>query len=686
MARQAIPPRGSSPAAGLGDILVEVGVISPDQYRSAMDAAKGSEKELPRTLVELGFTTEEKIMKGIGIKAKVPYFTSLEGLYTADSANIISEELARRLQVVPLFKIDNVATVAMVNPMDIFVIDSLVKTTGYRIDPVVCMRSTIFETINRLYGGLEAGGFDSPLPMLGGGPLPLETASAQPSMVIHFPQAPVAPAPGGLFIPTPMAHPGNEGMAPTPPTPPPPPTEAEAPAPAQKQTWLPPPPPPEAETPLKAAVTPAALDRDLTRLVENLKRSMPSGSVAVSQMDQIQKEIQKSSGDMPIVQLVDAIFKQAVTRRASDIHIEPFKDHMEVRLRIDGVLRQVMTVPKEFESAITSRIKVMANLDITESRQPQDGRVMTVVEKRPVDLRISTLPISFGEKTVIRILDKGSNQFELKKLGFRPYAEEMFIKSLEAPNGIILVTGPTGSGKSTTLYTGLTLLNDPETNIITMEDPVEYQIPRLNQVQVNAKVGLTFAKGLRSILRQDPDVIMVGEIRDLETAEIAIQAALTGHLVLSTLHTNDAPSAITRLRYMKVEPFLISASLLMVIAQRLLRVLCPKCKAPFKPQAAVMDKLEKAAPPDLKEFTIFEAKGCDACGGSGYKGRKGLYEVFRMTTELRDMTVNPKAGLEDFRNECKRAGMRSLYDEGVETVLRGQTTVEEMLRVCMIED
>lgn len=658
----------SGSVTGIGDILLEVGVITRDQYQQAMEVSKGIEKDVARILVEIGATTEEKIMKGIGIKAKVPYFTSLEGLYTTESANIISEELARRLQVVPLFKIDNVATVAMVNPMDVYVIDSLVKTTGFKIDPVVCMRSTIFETINRLYGGLEGNG----MPLMDSVPaLPIENSGN--SMVIDFVPAPSTPSTSPI------------SSIPSMPIPVPPP--------AMKDVPVPPPPAPAAPVSAPSSegmstkqASPATLDRDLNRLVENLKKTMPAGSSGVSQMDQIQKDIQKSSGDMPIVQLVDAIFKQAVTRHASDIHIEPFKDHTEVRLRIDGVLRQVMTVPKEFEAAITSRIKVMANLDITEMRQPQDGRVMTTVEKRPVDLRISTLPIIHGEKTVIRILDKGSTQFELAKLGFNARAEQLFREAMEAPNGIILATGPTGSGKSTTLYTGLTILNDPETNIVTLEDPVEYQLARINQVQVNTKVGLTFAKGLRSILRQDPDVIMVGEIRDLETAEISIQAALTGHLVLSTLHTNDAPSAITRLRYMRVEPFLISASLLMVVAQRLLRVLCPKCKEPYQPPKALMQKIEKSFPSDLKEIGIFQPKGCDMCGGSGYKGRKGLYEIFRMTTDLREMTVDPKTGLEEIRAECRKNGMRTLYEEGVEAVARGQTSVEEMLRVCMIED
>jgi len=625
--------------SGLGEILTEVGVISQEQLNQALHAAGGSEKDLPKWLIDLGFTTEEKIMKGVGIKAKVPYFTSLEGLYTPDSSNIISEELARRLQVVPLFRIDKTATMAMVNPFDIFVIDSLMKTTGFRIEPVVCMRTTIFETINKLYGGWEG----QQIPMA-------EKPVAAPA---RPPIQQLPNMPSGAIALDFTAH---EEEAPT----------IEAPKPAV----------PEVHTKIT--------EENFSKLVEDLRTKIPENKM--SQMDIIQKEINKTSGDMPIVQLVDAVFRQAVNRKASDIHIEPFSDHTEIRLRIDGVLRPIMTVPKEFESALLSRIKVMANLDITENRQPQDGRVMTEVANRPVDLRISTLPIIHGEKCVIRILDKGANKFEFAKLGFSQKAETMIRESIENPNGIVLVTGPTGSGKSTTLYTALTVLNSPEVNIVTLEDPVEYQLARINQVQVNSKVGLTFAKGLRSILRQDPDVIMVGEIRDLETAEISIQAALTGHLVLSTLHTNDAPSAITRLRYMKVEPFLISASLILVVAQRLARQLCPKCKQPGEIPTIVMDRITRAGGDQVPQPTIFKAKGCDACNQTGYKGRKGLYEIFKMTPQLREMTVDPKSSLEDFRDIAKKQGMRTLFEEGAVAVLSGLTSIEEMLRVCTVED
>ncbi|MFA5976412.1 MAG: type II/IV secretion system protein [Elusimicrobiota bacterium] len=653
----------------LGEILVEVGVISQAQLNQALTAAKGSEKDLPKRLIDLKFTTEEKIMKGIGIKIKVPYFTSLEGLYTGESANIIPEELARRLQVVPLFKIDGVATVAMVNPTDVFVIDTLARTTGGRIDPVVCMRSTIFDTINKLYGGFES----SIRPMTQPPPEPPATSPNSGLVIEYSPSS--MPPPTSFSAPGRTAPPGSK--KPTSPNT----TKPAWPAAASRKQ-------PESnysKTPRPAPATPARRppEANFNKIMDDLRQRLPEQKM--SQMDVIQRDIQRSSEDMPIVQLVDAIFLQAIEKKASDIHIEPSVDHTEVRFRIDGVLHPIMTMPKEFEAAVISRIKVMANLDITEVRQPQDGRVLTEVVDRPIDLRISTLPTIHGEKTVIRILDKGTMQFELIKLGFNQRSESLFKGAMEHPNGIILVTGPTGSGKSTTLYTGLTLLNSSERNIVTLEDPVEYQLPGINQVQVNIKSGLTFAKGLRSILRQDPDVIMVGEIRDLETAEIAIQAALTGHLVLSTLHTNDASSAITRLRYMRVEPFLISASVLLVIAQRLIRVLCPNCKEPFDPPPSMMEKLVKAAEPG-GPTTLFQAKGCQACNQSGYKGRQGLFEIFWMSQSLREMAADPKTSLEEIKTAARAQGMRTLFEEGARAVFAGLTSAEEMMRVCTMED
>ncbi|OGR90173.1 MAG: hypothetical protein A2992_01450 [Elusimicrobia bacterium RIFCSPLOWO2_01_FULL_59_12] len=616
---------GGPPHSELGNILVELGIITAAQLSDALAHTADPERDLPKALVELGYTTEEKIMKGIGVKATVPYFTSLEGLYSVESANIISEELARRLQVAPLFRIDNVVTVAMVNPMDIFTIDTLVKTLGMKIDPVVCMRSTIFETINKMYGGLEGGGLPQGTPTL------------------SLPNSPMSRAGGSPY---------NSSQD-------------------------------SAGSGLTLDLKMGGDKTSFQNIIREIKTKLPDQKV-VSEAEQQRKAAEKNSEDMPIVQLVDAIFKQAVTKKASDIHLEPYEDHTKVRFRIDGVLHPVMTIPKEFESALTARIKVMANLDITENRQPQDGRVVTEVVNRQIDLRISTLPLMYGEKTVIRILDKQSVEFKLAKLGFGEAHEKMFRAILDRPNGIVLVTGPTGSGKSTTLYTAVTILNSSDRNIVTLEDPVEYQLPGINQVQVNTKVGLTFARGLRSILRQDPDVVLVGEIRDEETAEIAIQAALTGHLVLSTLHTNDAPSAITRIVNMGIEPFLISASVLLVIAQRLIRVLCPDCKESTEPTEAVADRLKAILGAAYKPGPICLAKGCDRCHQTGYRGRRGIYEILPMSAGLRELTVN-RGTLDEVKTLARQQGMHMLVEEGALAVMAGLTTVEEMMRVCAIE-
>lgn len=617
----------------LGSILVELGIITPQQLTQALSHTNDHERDLPKALVELGYTTEEKIMKGIGVKATVPYFTSLEGLYTAESANIISEELARRLQVAPLFKIDNVVTVAMVNPMDVFTIDTLVKTLGMKIDPVVCMRSTIFETINKLYGGYEGGAMPPPATSTH-----LTLANAP---IVNNSSLPVA-GPPQLSKQPPMPH--ND---------------------------------------MTLDMKMGGEKSNFHNIIKEIKTKLPDQKV-MSESDMYRKATEKNTEDMPIVQLVDAIFKQAVTKKASDIHLEPYEEQTKVRFRIDGVMHTVMTIPKEFENALTARIKVMANLDITESRQPQDGRVVTEVLNRQVDLRISTLPLMHGEKTVIRILDKEAVEFKLSKLGFPQHHEDIFREVLERPNGIVLVTGPTGSGKSTTLYTAVTILNKSDRNIVTLEDPVEYQLPGINQVQVNTKVGLTFARGLRSILRQDPDIILVGEIRDEETAEIAIQSALTGHLVLSTLHTNDAPSAITRIVNMGIEPFLISASVLLIIAQRLIRVLCPNCKTPSDPTEAAVERLKSILGARYKPGPIFVAKGCDRCHQTGYKGRQGIYEILPMSAGLRELTVN-RGTLDEVRALARQQGMHTLVEEGATAVVNGITTIEEMMRVCALE-
>ncbi|MBI5409848.1 MAG: type IV-A pilus assembly ATPase PilB [Nitrospirae bacterium] len=390
-------------------------------------------------------------------------------------------------------------------------------------------------------------------------------------------------------------------------------------------------------------------------------------------------ELKSAVEEAPVVKLVNLILGEAISRGASDIHIEPYEKIFRVRYRIDGVLYDVMQPPTKLKAALSSRIKIMAELDIAERRLPQDGRIKLKVKDRAVDLRVSTLPTLFGEKIVMRILDKSSLVLDLTKLGFEETALKDFDEAIRLPFGMVLVTGPTGSGKTTTLYSALSTVNSIDVNIMTAEDPVEYNLPGINQVHVREEVGLTFAAALRSFLRQDPDIIMVGEIRDLETAEIAVKAALTGHLVLSTLHTNDAPSTITRMVNMGVEPFLVSASVLLILAQRLCRKVCQHCKAEDNiPETALLNiGITKE---EIGTFKCYKGAGCPTCNGTGYKGRIALYEVMPLKEELKEMIIKEASALE-LKKAAVRNGMRTLRMSGLTKLKEGVTTVEEILRV-----
>jgi type IV pilus assembly protein PilB len=381
----------------------------------------------------------------------------------------------------------------------------------------------------------------------------------------------------------------------------------------------------------------------------------------------------------PVIRIVNLILYQGIKNKASDIHIEPYEHQLRLRYRIDGVLFENPPPPKHMHAAIVSRIKILAKLDIAERRTPQDGRFRIRMEGKDVDFRVSILPTSFGEKVVMRILDKSSLSMDLSKLGFSGRSGEIFKNSIQAPYGMILITGPTGSGKTTTLYSALSTINEPGVNIITIEDPVEYQFAGINQIAVRSEIGLTFASGLRSILRQDPDVIMVGEIRDLETAEIAIQSALTGHLVFSTLHTNDAAGSITRLVDMGIEPFLLSSSLLMIVAQRLVRKICPTCKKPVEIPLPVLERIGYKCDKD-KLPVFYKGAGCKKCKGIGYAGRLGLYEVLEVTKDIRDL-MTQKVTADDIKRQAVKDGMQNLREYGIERAKEGLTTLEEVLRV-----
>ncbi len=384
------------------------------------------------------------------------------------------------------------------------------------------------------------------------------------------------------------------------------------------------------------------------------------------------------ASEAPVIRMVNLIISRAIESRASDIHIEPFEKELKVRYRIDGILYDVESPPKRLKSAVISRIKIMARLNIAERRIPQDGRIKMKVLGKDLDLRVSTLPTMWGESIVMRVLDKSNTQiYDLAKLGFNEAMYDQFESLIKHPHGIVLVTGPTGSGKSTTLYGSLTKINLPDKKIITIEDPVEYQISGINQIHVNPQIGLTFAAGLRSIVRQDPDVIMIGEIRDLETAEIAIRAALTGHLVFSTLHTNDAPSAIARLVDMGTEDYLLASSILGVMAQRLVRVICPSCR---REQPVDQQFLREVGFPEDLEPRLFEGAGCKECGQTGYLGRLGIFELMLLDDEIRRLTIS-NADSTQLRKAAIKAGMATLREDGFEKVSKGMTTIAEVLRV-----
>jgi general secretion pathway protein E len=388
-------------------------------------------------------------------------------------------------------------------------------------------------------------------------------------------------------------------------------------------------------------------------------------------------DLLEATDEAPIIRLVNSMMFQAVKDRASDIHVEPFERDLEIRYRIDGIMYKILSPPKRFQSSIISRIKIMAGLNIAEKRLPQDGRIGIKIAGRDVDIRVSVIPTAHGERVVLRLLDKSTSLLNIEDIGLAPGERQTLLQLIQLSHGIVLVTGPTGSGKTTTLYASLNRINSPDKNIITIEDPIEYQLKGIGQMQVNPKINLTFANGLRSILRQDPDVIMVGEIRDAETAEIAIHASLTGHLVFSTLHTNDTAGAITRLIDMGIEPFLVSSSVVSIIAQRLVRCICSHCREGFTP---TREELAKLGVKVKTEPTFFRAVGCPECMRTGYHGRTGIYEILLIDDEVRQMILG-KMDSGRIKNRAIERGMRTLRDDGARKVMSGVTTMEEVLRV-----
>lgn len=421
-----------------------------------------------------------------------------------------------------------------------------------------------------------------------------------------------------------------------------------------------------------------------TESVDSMIQEFTDTQIDFTETEQTQNLAAADDSDAPVVKLANLIIQEAINQRASDIHIEPFGDRVRVRYRIDGVLVERDAIPKRLLAPLNSRLKIMGSIDISEKRRPQDGRIKMSVQGKHFDLRVSLLPTVHGQSTVMRVLDRNSISVSIRDLGFGEEDNKVFQSIIKRPNGIFLVTGPTGSGKTTTLYAALNELNRPDRKIITAEDPVEYYLPGINQVEVKHNIGLDFARIIRAMLRQAPNIILVGEIRDKETAEIAVQASLTGHLVFSTLHTNDAPSAITRLADVGVAPFLISSSVIAIMAQRLVRVNCVKCKVPYMPPADELAAVGLTSE-QASRATFMRGKGCNHCRGGGYRGRLGIFEMMRMTSAIREMTFN-RAPAQDIRRKARQNGMSSLLGDGIAKAMRGITTLEEVLSICHADE
>ncbi|MBK7658997.1 MAG: type II secretion system ATPase GspE [Betaproteobacteria bacterium] len=427
------------------------------------------------------------------------------------------------------------------------------------------------------------------------------------------------------------------------------------------------------------------LDAALERLYGAGRSSMGQIVDNIASRDEEQdagdvEHLKDLASEAPVVRLVNLLITHALESRASDIHIEPFENRLIVRYRIDGVLHEVESPPRRLSAAVISRVKIMANLDIAERRLPQDGRIKLRIQGKEIDLRVSTVPTMHGESVVMRILDKGGVPLDFASLGFDGPVLELFLEALGQPHGVLLVTGPTGSGKTTTLYTALDRLNQPDVKILTVEDPVEYQMPGINQIQVKPQINLTFANALRSIVRQDPDVIMIGEIRDLETAQIAVQSALTGHMVLSTVHTNDAPSTVNRLLDMGVEDYLLTSTVVGILAQRLVRNLCPHCRQPYKALPEVIEQMGLRRYVPEGDVTLWHPGGCDQCSGTGYRGRMGIMEMLPMNDAIRSLVMR-HANSAELRAAAVDSGMESMFENGLRKAVAGTTTIEEVLRV-----
>ncbi len=601
-------------AVRIGDLLLKEKRITPAQLQEALNYQKTNGGKLGLNLVKLGFVTDEEITSLLSKQYGVPSINLTQFEIDQAVIKLIPADTAQKYQIVPLSRSGATLTIAITDPTNVFAMDDIKFMTGYNVEPVVASETAVSDAIKRYY----------------------PTAAAKPVQV----QMRAAPE-----------------------------KKAEKPKPKAAQ---------------QANLTSAATLDLVTKALEETTSAIVDDDVELlDEMDQIDvASLERQGGEAPVIRLVNLMMMSAIQKAASDIHIEPYEKEFRVRFRIDGILYNVMAPPMKFRDAITSRIKIMAKLDIAEKRLPQDGRIKIrfAVDgaTKEIDFRVSCLPTLFGEKIVLRLLDKDKLMLDMTKLGFEMESLAKLEVAIAKPWGMVLVTGPTGSGKTNTLYSSISKVNTAETNIMTAEDPVEFNLVGVNQVQVRENIGLNFAAALRSFLRQDPNIILVGEIRDFETAEIAVKAALTGHLVLSTLHTNDAPSTINRLMNMGIEPFLVASSVNLICAQRLVRRVCAQCKEdhPTPPQALVEAGF---TPEEAQQVVPKRGTGCEVCNQTGYKGRVGLYEVMEISDELRELILVGASGLE-LKRKAVEEGMITLRRSGLRKVMEGVTTIEEVAR------
>jgi len=611
-------------------MLVKAQLITDSQLDEAMRIQRREGGKLGSIVVRQGFCADQDIVSFLGMQYGVPA-ADLDQWPPIEAGVIalVPAELANKHKVLPLQRSGNVLTLAMSDPTDIFAMDDVRFHTGYNIDPVVSSEMGLTRAIEKYYGGSsgmklrddQGGRKPSPSSAGGGGGAPAEHKAAN-------------------FNRQAFDDAADEAL-------------------------------------------------DLKGLEEELEGTETEYTTFDEEENINVGALMKGSEDAPVVRLVNMVLIDAIRKGASDIHVEPYEKNYRIRYRIDGILQEVMRPSIKLKDPVTSRIKILAKLNIAEKRLPQDGRIKLRVnlggQAKTIDYRVSVLPTLFGEKIVLRLLDSDKLMLDLTKLGFEPESLQQWDRQIDKPYGMVLVTGPTGSGKTNTLYSSIAKLNTMDVNIMTAEDPVEFNFAGINQVQMKEQIGLNFAAALRSFLRQDPNIILVGEIRDFETAEIAIKASLTGHLVLSTLHTNDAPSTISRLMNMGVEPFLVATSVNIICAQRLVRRICANCKQPdpHQPPREAMTKVGFTDDEVSAGITVMKGMGCDICGRKGYKGRVGLYEVLEMSETLKDMILTGASAVE-LREQAVKEGMITLRRSGCRKVMNGVTTIEEIIRETVL--